>query len=166
MARAATARMGQARWMAAALVVLAMGCGGVPEPPAGGGGGGSGSTAPATDLAIRQVGDGQASGLSDEVFAVYRDEGAFRAFWSAHAPGAPAPAVDFATEMAAAVVLQRNTGGYRVRIAGARVEGGQLIVSWAETGPRPDDVVIQILTQPWAVVALPRRAEAVAFEPR
>lgn len=160
------ARTGLARWVVAVtLVAVAAGCGGG-TAPAGGGGGGAASAAPATELAVRQVGDGQASGVSDEVFAAYRDEAAWRAFWTAHAPGAPAPAVDFATEMAVAVVLQRNTGGYTVRIDGARVEGGQVVVTWTETEPRADDVVIQILTQPWAVVALPRRAEPIAFEPR
>ncbi len=148
-----------------AIVALAANCGGLPalEPGGGGGGGGSPTT---IELAIRPLGDGPVSGLADEVFDVFRDEAAWRAFWSGHAPERAAPAVDFAREMVAAVVLQRNTGGFAVRIDGARVSDGLLVVSYAETRPDPDDVVIQVLTQPWAAVALPRRDEPEHFEPR
>lgn len=153
----------------AALLALAANCGGVtpaPEASAGGGGGGGGGDTPVIDLPLRALGTGPMSGHADEVFDVYRDEASWRGFWSTHAPDVAAPSVDFTREMVAAVVLQRNTGGFTVRIDGARVAGGLLVVSYSETRPRPEDVVIQVLTQPWAAAALPRREEPETFEPR
>lgn len=163
MRRASLARM----VATAAIVTLGANCGGISTPAPAGGGGGGGEGAPTVVvLTLRPLGSGPMSGISDEVFDVLRDEAAWRAFWSTHAPAAAVPAVDFASEMVAAIVLQRNTGGYAVRIDGARVTAGQLTISYTETRPGPDDVVIQVLTQPWALAALPARQETVGFETR
>ena len=156
-----------ARWVGLAAVALAAAaCGQAPAEPGPGGGGGGGGATTAPGLALRSLGAGTGSGVQGEAFQVIRDEAAWRAFWAGHDAAEPVPAVDFATEMVAAVVLQRNTGGWRVRLVDAREDGGRVVVGYAVTGPGPDDVVIQVLTQPWAFAALPRREGPVAFEAR
>jgi hypothetical protein len=87
------------------------------------------------------------------------DDGTFRSTWSARVGTDEPPRVDFSKE---AVVFvfggMRNTGGYSVDIRGAKVEGETLVLDAVVEGPPAGAIVTQVITYPYAVVAVTPRA--------
>ena len=86
--------------------------------------------------------------------------------WTQHAGERVRPNVDFNKEVVAAVFLgSRPTAGYSVEIVRARQQGTTLVVSYKETRPAPDSVAAQVLTSPYAIVAIPKGSTTdVTFE--
>ena len=77
------------------------------------------------------------------------------------------PAVDFSKEFVVAVFLgSRPTAGFSVEIVGTRDDGAGLVVQYRETRPPAGAIVAQVLTMPYHIVAVPKRAGAgdVKFE--
>ena len=70
-----------------------------------------------------------AAGIVEPRRPVVREIAEWRALWAAHAgPRMPAPAVDFAARMVAAVFAgERPTPGFEVEIVGSRHQGGTLL---------------------------------------
>jgi hypothetical protein len=125
--------------------------------------------APPRALAWRTLAKGAQSGLAAPRREVLRDEAAWLRLWAAHAADLGAirlpPPVDFAKEMVLAVALgPRRTGGHRVDIVGAAVEGRAIVVRVAEVAPAPGVMVPQVVTAPFHFAALPRSAAAVRFQ--
>ncbi len=95
---------------------------------------------------------------------VARDQASYEAAWNqlfrgspvGNKPGPPPP-VDFRKEMVLVVFMgQRNTGGYSVSVPKVEALGGKLIVSVEEKSPAPDAILIQVLTAPYCLVAVPK----------
>jgi hypothetical protein len=87
------------------------------------------------------------------------------ALWKEHAPGTPAPRVDFTREMVVGVFLgSRPTGGYSVTIAAVEAKGADLIVTYRVAEPSRDAMVTQALTSPVHLVRIPQQSGAVRFE--
>ena len=94
-----------------------------------------------------------------------RTEAEWTALWREHAPGRPAPAVDFSLEMVLGVFLgSRPTPGYGVEIVAARQQGGELVVQYRETPPPTGRILAQLITSPFVIVARPRHQGPVRFE--
>lgn len=77
--------------------------------------------------------------------------------WETLAPGEEVPPVDFGQEFLC--IVHRGecpTGGYRVKVAGARRAGGHLLLETVLQDPRPDDFVTMAVTYPRCAVALAR----------
>jgi hypothetical protein len=105
------------------------------------------------------------SGIDRAEHVVARDAAQWQALWQRHAPGRPAPAVDFTKQMVLAVFLgSRPSGGYQVQISGVRVDGDTLVVQWRETAPGPGQLAAQVLTSPSHIVTVPRHAGDIRFE--
>ncbi len=67
------------------------------------------------------------------------------------------PPIDWEHEVVfVALMGGRNTGGYRITVDEVLVQGNLLIVRVKERTPQPGEMVIQVLTSPFHVVALPR----------
>jgi hypothetical protein len=114
---------------------------------------------------LRTIEAGAMSQIQDARFVTVHDQIEWSALWRAHAPDRPMPAVDWSKEMAVGVFLgTRTTAGYRVEIVGYRVEGGRVVVGYREAAPARGSITAQILTSPFALAAIPRRAGDVAFE--
>lgn len=80
--------------------------------------------------------------------------------------GVPAKA-DFSRQMVVAVCLGiRRTGGFAVRFISAKEEGGRFLVRYEEMRPAPGSYVIQSLTAPCALKAVPKSDRKVLFELR
>lgn len=104
------------------------------------------------------------SGIDQAEQVVARTEAEWEALWKRHAPGRPAPSVDFARHMVVGVFLgSRPSGGYQVEITGARTDGQILIVTWAERTPPPGAMAAQVLTAPAHLVTVPRHQGDVRF---
>ena len=100
---------------------------------------------------------GTRSAVTDPTQATARTPSDWQALWKSHGGTAPAPAVDFANEMVAAVFLgTRPTGGYGVEIVSSRREGDGLIIEFIERIPPADAIVTQALTSPFHIVKVRR----------
>jgi hypothetical protein len=121
----------------------------------------------AQTAAIDTIAQGDMSEIMTARDAVARTPAEWSALWTSHGgEGAPA-AVDFSTQMVAAVFLgSRPTGGHRVDIVSTRRDGETLVVEYLERAPGRGDIAIQVLTAPFHVVRLPRHAGPVRFERR
>jgi hypothetical protein len=89
----------------------------------------------------------------------------FEKLWREHAPGRPAPAVDFAKNMVVAVFLgSRPSSGFSVEITEVRRDGDALLVTWAERRPGRDQMAAQVMTAPAQLVVVPRFDGQVRFQ--
>ena len=119
----------------------------------------------AADLVVSPIARGPVSPVVEPRQAVARSPAEWEALWKAHATARPAPAVDFSSEMVAAVFLgARPSGGFGVEITGARLDGETLVIHYVEQRPGRRDVVTQMLTSPFHIVRLPHHPGAVRFE--
>jgi outer membrane protein assembly factor BamB len=83
------------------------------------------------------------------------DEQTYRARWAELVGEGQPPAVDFSREAVVFVSAgQRSTGGYKVQVRGARVEGETLLLDVVVQGPPAGSMTSQALTNPYAVVAV------------
>ena len=65
----------------------------------------------------------------------------------------------FGKEIVVAVFMgSRPTAGFSVEIVSTRVDGVALVVQYRETRPARDAIVAQILTMPYHIAAVPKRA--------
>ena len=97
------------------------------------------------------------SGIDRAQQIVARTAAEWQALWQRHAPGRPAPAVDFAKNMVVAVFLgSRPSGGFQVEITGVRTEGKCWLSQWAERRPAPGQIAAQVMTAPAHIVTVPR----------
>jgi hypothetical protein len=104
------------------------------------------------------------SGIDRAEQVVARTEDEWRTLWQRHAPGRPAPPVDFKSRMVVGVFLgSRPSGGYQVQIQKVREEGGALVVEWTEIRPGRDQMAAQVMTSPAHLVAVPRHPGEVRF---
>lgn len=119
---------------------------------------------PQNTIATVTVARGTSSAIEESRQAIARTAGEWQTLWREHAGSEPAPAVDFAKEMVAAVFLgTRPTGGYGVDIVAARREGAALIVEYRERRPPPGALASQALTSPFHIVRIARHDGTVTF---
>lgn len=74
------------------------------------------------------------------------------------------PKVDFGKNMVLAVFMgQKPTSGYAIRIVEVVKRNGEVIASVKETAPPKDAIVLQVLTQPFHIVLIPKVDGVVRF---
>ena len=119
----------------------------------------SSASAPLPPGSLRSIDKGLDSQIDDARLMTVRSAPEWVKLWRLHAGELPRPAVDFDQELVVAVFLgNRPTAGFSVEIVGARDDGATLIVQYREKRPAAGAVVAQLLTSPFHIVALPRRA--------
>lgn len=89
----------------------------------------------------------------------------WQTLWKEQAPpAAPLPRVDFANDMVVGVFLgTRPTGGYAVEIVSVESAGGEIVVTYRETQPPRDAMLIQALSSPVHLVSIPKQQGTVRF---
>jgi hypothetical protein len=116
------------------------------------------------DIPYRQVGEGNLAALTGSL-SVIRDPQTWADFVSASGlrdPAGHAPHVNFSTEMAVALFLgQRPSGGYQITVTRVERRGTWLVIMATESVPC---VAILILTNPVAVVAVPKSTDPIVVE--
>jgi hypothetical protein len=116
-------------------------------------------------LSMKTLDQGTQSGHDEARQVVVRSTSEWTTLWQVHAPDRKPPAVDFAQEMVVGVFVgTRPTAGFGVEIQNVREEKGALIVQYRETRPAANAMTAQVLTMPYHLVAIPRRAGDVKFE--
>jgi hypothetical protein len=112
---------------------------------------------------------GSRSGIEDERTVVILDEAALRSLWASHGAGSvPAPSppqVDFSGEMViAAFAGAKNSGGYRLGIAGIEEKDRRIQVSLVLSRPGAGCMTAQVLTQPYVWAKIRRSLLPVEFQ--
>jgi VWFA-related protein len=121
--------------------------------------------APSTPVQTTTINSDMMSGIDRPEQLVLRTAAEWQTAWQRHAPGRPAPGVDFNKNMVVAVFLgSRPSGGYQVEITGVRTNGKTLVVQWAERQPGPGQMAAQVMTAPSHIVTVPRHEGEVRFE--
>jgi hypothetical protein len=119
-----------------------------------------------TQVAFTTIAQGNQSGIESRRDVVVRTAAEWQKLWKEHEPDAPPPDVDFAKSMVVGVFLGfRNTGGYRVAITSVEREGSEIVVTWKESRPGPQDITSQVLTFPHHIVRTERLDGKVVFKP-
>jgi PrcB C-terminal len=117
---------------------------------------------------LRSLEKGSQSFVDDMKQVTARTADEWNAVWKQHAPGRPAPEVDFSREMVVGIFVgSRNSAGYAVEIVGVeKLTAGPagIIVRYKETVPGRAAVTAQIVTSPYHLVAVPRQDGLVKFE--
>src|SRR5262245_19522185 len=115
--------------------------------------------------ALRTVERGSQSNIDASRQVVVRSAAEWTAFWRTHNFDKPAPRVDFDKEMVVGVFMgSRPTSGYSVAITDVTERDGSTVVTYTESSPRPGTMSAQVLTFPYHLVAVPKRAGNVTFE--
>src|SRR4029453_11878773 len=95
----------------------------------------------AADPTITTVMRGPMSAVEDSKQVAARTGGEWTTLWRSHASAQTPPAVDFSTDMVAAVFMgTQPTGGFSVEIVATRREADALIIEYVERQPGPRDV--------------------------
>src|SRR5882672_1575839 len=111
---------------------------------------------------------GLASGVGQPTQIVVRSQNDWAALWSRHmrtqiAPPPP-PSVDFSRDMVVALFMgERPTGGYAIDVTRIERTDAGLAVHYRTTRPDPSAMQMQVLTQPFHLVTLPRADDSVTF---
>lgn len=105
------------------------------------------------------------SGILEFKTVVVEDAKSWRQIWTSHAPGKPAPEVDFSKEMVVGVFLgERPSAGYSVDLeikeTGKPV---RTVVGYREKTPKDGGIGAEVLTYPFALAKIPARGD-VNFE--
>lgn len=96
--------------------------------------------------------------------AIVRTAEDWKALWSDHSPNQVLPEIDFASQMVVGVFLgTKPTDGWEVEVVGVQGDEDALVVQYAVRQPRRGQMVAQILTQPFHLVAVPRQGDPVRF---
>jgi len=128
---------------------------------------GSQSSASSTGAAaaFRTVEKGDLSFADTRREVTARTPAEWTAVWRQHAANRPEPAIDFTREMVVGIFDgSRPSTGYSMQIVGTRAEQGALVVQYREARPGRADVVAQVVTSPYHLVAVPTRPGVVRFE--
>jgi hypothetical protein len=121
--------------------------------------------APRENVPVTTINTDRMSGIDAAQQIVVRTEVEWNALWQKHAPGRPAPSIDFAKNMVVAVFLgSRPSAGYAVQITDVVNEGNALIVRWEESRPAAGTSAAAVMTAPAHLVSVPRREGPVRFE--
>ena len=108
---------------------------------------------------IRSIDKGLDSQLDTPRQATVRTAAEWEALWRLHGGEHARPPVDFAKELVVGVFMgSRPSAGFSVEIVGTRVDGSVLVVQYRETRPPADALVAQVLTMPYHIAAVPKRA--------
>lgn len=119
--------------------------------------------------AMETVDRGTRSGIKDQRLSVIRDLDAWQALWAEHKAGQrplpPLPYVDFSREMIIGAFLgERPTSGYSIEIVGIHITEEGWVVRVQVSTPLPGVALLQVLTQPYHLVKVPRYDGLVGFE--
>jgi len=84
--------------------------------------------------------------------------GEWEELWKRIFPGKTVPEIDFNKFFIACVFMgERRTGGYYIEFDRLYMRNNNVIITFREYSPRPQDLVIQALTQPYYLKAYEKK---------
>jgi hypothetical protein len=116
-------------------------------------------------IPMKTIDAGMDSQIEEPRHVTARSAEEWAKLWRQHSWDREPPAVDFARDMVVGVYLGgRPTAGFGVQIVSTREDRGALVVQYRETRPPAGAITAQILTSPYQLVTLPKRAGDIRFE--
>jgi len=107
---------------------------------------------------------GTSSQIDEPREVVIRTQAEWQTFWKTHSTQ-PAPVVDFSRSVVAGVFLgMRPTGGYGVSMRAVRRTSTGAVVEYLSSTPDKNQMVIQMLTSPFHLIAIPGDIVKVEFK--
>ena len=120
---------------------------------------------PASGIPMKTLEGGTDSQIEEPHQLTARSAEEWAKLWREHAGERARPSVDLTRDMVVGVFLgSRPTAGFGVQIVSAHVDRGALVVQYRETRPPGDAITAQVLTSPYQLVTLPKRAGEIRFE--
>ena len=112
-------------------------------------------------LTLRTIAKGSFSGITKATEEVIKDNAAWEKTWAQHNRDKRAegkvPEIDFAKAMAVVVTMgQQRTGGYAIEIVKVESVDKRLKIWVRRKTPPPGAMLIQALTVPFHIVAVPK----------
>jgi hypothetical protein len=118
----------------------------------------------AQTIAFSTVASGRSSQIDEPREVVIRTHQEWLAFWKTHSTQ-PAPDIDFSKSMIAGIFIgMRPTGGYGVGIVAVRRSGATAVVEYVSSIPDKNQIVIQMLSSPFHLIAIPAGIGKVEFK--
>lgn len=115
-------------------------------------------------IPFTRVASGTSSQIDEPREVVIRTQAEWQTFWKTHSTQ-PAPVVDFSRSVVAGVFLgMRPTGGYGVSIRTVRRTSTGAVVEYLSSTPDKNQMVIQMLTSPFHLIAIPGDIVKVEFK--
>jgi hypothetical protein len=115
-------------------------------------------------IPFTSVASGTSSLIDEPREVVIRTQTEWQTFWKTHSTQ-PAPVVDFSKSIVAGVFLgMRPTGGYSVSIRTVRRTPTGAVVEYLSSTPDKNQMVIQMLTSPFHLIAIPGDIVKVEFK--
>jgi hypothetical protein len=118
---------------------------------------GCASAAAKATVKFRKLQEGAyaAASYDQPAVVIARDAETYGRIWNNLIGRGAAPAVDFAKESVVFFIdQQRSTGGYSLVPAGVTLSGGNAVVKVTMRHPQRGNVVTQVLTSPFVVIAV------------
>ena len=115
-------------------------------------------------ITFSTVASGVSSQIDEPREIIVRTQADWQTFWKTHSTQT-APAVDFSKSIVAGVFLgMRPTGGYGVGILAVRRTPTGAVVEYVSSTPDKNQMVVQMLTSPFHLIAIPRDVGKVEFK--
>jgi PrcB C-terminal len=115
-------------------------------------------------IPFANVASGVSSQIDEPREVIIRTQADWQAFWKTHSTQ-PAPVVDFSRSIVAGVFLgMRPTGGYAVTIKTVRRTPTGAVIEYLSSTPDKNQAVIQMLTSPFHLIAIPIDIGRVEFK--
>ncbi len=116
-------------------------------------------------LPMTTIDHGNQSNIDDAKQVVVRTAQEWTTLWRRHNPDRQRPSVDFARDMVVGVFLgSRPTAGYDIEIVSVKDGADATVVRYRVKQPARDAMTAQVLTSPYQLVVVPKRAGQVTFE--
>ena len=104
------------------------------------------------------------SGVEERREVVARTAEEFKALQVSPPPDGPAPKVDFATTMVVGIHMgTRPSGGHSVEITRIERDGADLVVTYRERAPGPNEMATMVMTSPFQLVTTAKFDGRVRF---
>ena len=114
-------------------------------------------------ITFSTVASGASSQIDEPKEVVIRTQAEWQTFWRTHSTQ-PVPVVDFSKSIVAGVFLgMRPTGGYTMAIVAVRKTATGAVVEYVSSIPDKNQMVVQMLTSPFHMVAIPADIQKVEF---
>jgi hypothetical protein len=115
-------------------------------------------------VSVRPVATGTYSAFTQRGLLVVRDPASWETVLAELRPQRQPDAVNFSTEMVVLVLAgERPTSGYHVRVDRVRRRSSVLEVEAVEERPHPSCAALQVITQPFAAIAVNRTNREVVL---